>query len=93
MVKVKVRILPDLLIDVLGFDERIIDIEPGTYSFSELIEILTKNIPSLEDILTVKTLNREIFIAVDDRLSYDLNQFSNIREGSRIVIFTVGAGG
>lgn len=93
MVEVKIRILPDPLIDKLGFQEKTVSIEPGAYKFDELVKILIENIEGLGEVLSTKTLNKEIFIVVDNRLSYDPNQQIYIKEGSKIAIFTVGAGG
>jgi len=90
---VKVKILPDPLINKLGFQESVISLEPGTYKFGELVRILVEKIEGLEEILNTKTLNKEIFIAVDDWLPYDLDRPVNIKDGSKISIFTVGAGG
>ncbi len=93
MIKVKVLVLPDILVDVLGFVEKEIELPEGKHTFKDIIEHLKKVIPKLLEVLNTKELNKEIFIAINGQVFYDLDHEIHLDDGSRISIFTVGAGG
>lgn len=93
MAKMRILILPDVLVEALGFSEKDVEIEDGKYKFREIIEILKKAIPELSGILKIKELNKEIFIAINGQVFYDLNYEIEIKDNVRMSLFTVGAGG
>lgn len=93
MAKMKILVLPDMLMEALGFSEKDVEIKDGKYKFREIIEILKKSVPELSDVLKIKELNKEIFIAINGQVFYDLNYEIEIKEDMRISLFTVGAGG
>jgi|GEM_PF-1334352 len=93
MAKMRILILPDVLVEALGFSEKDVEIEDGKYKFREIIEILKKAIPELSGILKIKELNKEVFIAINGQVFYDLNYEIEIKDNVRMSLFTVGAGG
>lgn len=89
----RVKILSDPLIELSGISEKSIELSEGEYKFNELVEILKEKIPGLGRVFETRRIGKEVFIAVNSRVIYDLNKRVSLRDNSVISIFTLGAGG
>jgi len=92
-IRIKVKVLSDPLIRIVGIEETDIVVNKGRFSLNELINTLKSLIPNLEKVFQTRRLGREVFIAVNGQVIYDLNKVVELGGESRISIFTLGAGG
>lgn len=90
-VRIVVRTLSEFLARFLGSNHIEIELDRGERRLREIIAELLKKEPKLKRV--AKGCQRRPFIAVNDRVIYDENQIVEVDEGTKVYLFTFGAGG
>lgn len=89
-IKIKVKVLSDRLVRIIGKDRFLIEVSKKKYRFRDLIRIIEDCTPSIKEI--VRDIGKTVFIAVNDKVYYNLED-ELPQDHLKVTIFTVGAGG
>lgn len=91
MPAIRVHILSDRLAKLLQCNEANIPIEPGTYTVSGLIDLISSQIPSIKS--TLEKMKDSVFVAVNGQVKYNYSEKIEVVDDVKVTIFEVGAGG
>jgi len=81
---VRVTILSDKLAKLLQGNEFRVQVEPGTYSIAELIDLIPTQVHSIKSI--IDKMGEAVFIAVNGRVRYNLDEKIEVMDDIRVTV-------